>query len=196
MRLKLTVAGAATPAGTIDLDIEAPVDLTVGELATELAERSPHHNPPAATLAISRTGVAARPIDPSVAVRDTDIASGMTVELVAPGVPVAPGRDTAPTAVAIVTAGPDTGRRFPLFSGANIVGREASRPASFSFSWVSGMVTAPSMTPPAVSPGWRMSTSCRSSRSRIASASCAVSTRLDRSTSSGFSLNALMGSAR
>lgn len=126
MRLKLTVAGAATPTGTVDLDIETPLDMTVGELAIDLAQRSPHHNPPAATLAVSRRGVAPKPIDPDTTVDHSPIVSGTTVELIAPGVAADVGREEAPGAVAVVTAGNDEGLRFPLYPGPNILGREAS----------------------------------------------------------------------
>ena len=126
MRLKLTLTGAATPSGTIDLEIEVPTDMTVGELAVDLAGRSPHHEPPAATLAISRSGVAPKPIDPDASVENSPIVSGTTVELIGPGVPAAAGPDEAPSAVAVVTGGNDEGLRFPLYPGPNIVGREAA----------------------------------------------------------------------
>ena len=100
MRLKLTLTGADTPSGTIDLEVDAPADMTVGELAADLSARSAHHAELAATLARSRNGVSGAPIDPNLTLDAAEIVSGLTLDFVGPGVTIVPTDDIAPVAVA------------------------------------------------------------------------------------------------
>lgn len=125
MTIKLTLAGAATPSGTVDVEIDAPADVTVGALAGRLAERSPFHHGTAATLAAFRNGSAVL-IEPSARLADAGILSGSTVELAARSTGAAPVPSTPADAVAVVTAGPGAGTRYPLERGTSIIGRDPS----------------------------------------------------------------------
>ena len=126
MALKLTLTGASSDGGTVDVEIDAPNDITVGALATELAARSPHHEGDAITLALRRGPASTEPIDPTAGLHEAGILSGSVVDLVAPNTGfVAPAPGSA-AAVAVVTSGPGAGTRLPLRRGSNVVGRDPS----------------------------------------------------------------------
>lgn len=129
IRLKLTVTGASTPEGVIDLEVDAAPDMTVGELAADLAERSPHHDIAATTLAIARKGVRSRPIDPALTLDAAPIVSGCTIDLVTGPAPAHASDDTVdpqPTAVVVITGGNDAGLRFALHPGTTVLGRDGA----------------------------------------------------------------------
>lgn len=123
MKLKLTLTGASTPTGSVDVEIDAPGELEVGDLAAEVARRSPHHQVAAISFAIRR-GDIATPIDPALRLQDAGLVSGATVDLVPPGMEPVTRRSDAAVAVMTITSGPDLGRRFPLGAGSNLVGRD------------------------------------------------------------------------
>ncbi len=126
MALKLTLTVASSGDATVDVEIDAPADITIGALATELAARSPHHDVHAVTLALRRGPSGNDPIDPTAALHETGIISGCVVDLVTPDAGyVAPAPDSAP-AVAVITNGPGVGTRLPLRRGSNVVGRDPS----------------------------------------------------------------------
>ncbi len=125
MTLKLTVTGASTPSGSVDVAIDAPGDITIGALAARLAEGSPHHRAAAITLA-ARRGATIVPLDPTATVDDGGLVSGSTVELVPPGAGFVPPPSEPAAAVLVVVSGPDAGTRLRLRHGTNVVGRDPS----------------------------------------------------------------------
>jgi S-DNA-T family DNA segregation ATPase FtsK/SpoIIIE len=119
--LKLTLISPSSRTG-IDIEVDAPSDITVGALAAELAARSPHHHGPAASMALVRNGYAT-PVDPNAGAHESGIASGATVELIEDHVGFElPSEPSA--GVAVVISGPDAGRSFPLRGGSNVIGRD------------------------------------------------------------------------
>ncbi len=126
MGLKLTIAGARSAAGSVDVEVDLAPDVTVGVLATELAERSPHHSVEATTLALGGDATTQRICEPGASLRQAGIVSGTTVTLVGAdaGVPISTaGR---PDAELVVVGGPGAGTRHPLREGGNVVGRDPS----------------------------------------------------------------------
>ncbi|MEL6893367.1 MAG: FtsK/SpoIIIE domain-containing protein, partial [Actinomycetota bacterium] len=123
--LKLTITGASTPTGSLDVEIDAPADLTVGELASQLGERSEDLPSDAATLALG-SDATARLCDPERTLQQAGIASGAIVEPVGSSTGVAVPPTGQPVAELVVVDGPGRGTRHPLRAGANTVGRDAS----------------------------------------------------------------------
>ncbi|TVR28509.1 MAG: FHA domain-containing protein, partial [Ilumatobacter sp.] len=126
MALKLSLTGASTASGTVDVEVDVPSGTTVGALAAQLSASSPHHSGDAVTLAIRRGAMTARPLDPTADLEVSGILSGSTVDLVGPDSGVVPSAPEPAAAMMVVTAGPDAGARFPLRRGSAMVGRDPS----------------------------------------------------------------------
>ncbi len=126
MGLKLSITGASTASGTVDVDIDVPSGTTVGTLAAQLAASSPYHDSDAVTLAVRHGATSGTPVDPTAELAEAGIISGSSVDLVAPNSGSVSSAPEPAAAVMVVTAGPDAGARFPLRRGSTFVGRDPS----------------------------------------------------------------------
>lgn len=126
MGLKLSITGASTATGVVDVDVDLPSGITVGALAAQISSNSPHHSGDAVTLAIRIGATVAPPLDPTATVDEAGIPSGSTIDLVGPDSGVVPSVPEPAAAIVVVTGGPDAGTRFPLCRGSSMVGRDPS----------------------------------------------------------------------
>jgi S-DNA-T family DNA segregation ATPase FtsK/SpoIIIE len=120
MKLRLTYVRQGA---SVDLEVVAEGDATVGDLARALAERDPakpYAVQESLTLAVGRDGGASRVLSPSDELRLSDVRSGSTVSVVQFS---AASGTTGDAATLIVLEGPDRGRRFPLRTGTTTIGR-------------------------------------------------------------------------
>lgn len=123
MKIRLTYRRGAAP-----VDLEATVDgaVTIGDLASAVAQSDPLHTVDGAqplTIAVLDSGTpVVLPHDTLVA--DSQLLSGSTFSLTLQSTHVTPAAG-APAGVLRVLAGPDAGKEFPLASGTNYVGRDS-----------------------------------------------------------------------
>ena len=126
MRLKLTLNRSVAP-DAVDLLVTVDTTVTVGELATTIAQRDPRRAerlPANPTLRVD-DGQTPTVLPPDVSVADAGLRSGQMVTVCEGAGRFVAGRDAPAVATLHVLDGPDAGRSFPLRSGANHVGRDS-----------------------------------------------------------------------
>jgi S-DNA-T family DNA segregation ATPase FtsK/SpoIIIE len=127
--MKLRVTYHRPAAAAVDVVVTADADVAVGDVASTIARVDP--------LAIAsrwrmptlmvKEGHGGRVVDPSTALGVSGVRSGASVTIVEAPVNQAETVDSpAIAAVLVVESGPDAGKHFPLWVGANDIGRDAA----------------------------------------------------------------------
>lgn len=125
MRLKLTLQRAS--GGSVDLVTDVDGSVTVGAMALAVARSEPSGSLRALasdgrpTLSVAEAAGRWRPLDPGLALAESDLGSGQHVQVVAAARQVGGSGATL-----TVLAGPDAGQTFELVHGVNSVGRDRS----------------------------------------------------------------------
>ena len=124
MRLKFTLSR-----GDSAVDLVAVVDatVTVGELADRIAASDPVGNAQSTVgLSLAVHGNHRRMLPTGATLADADLRSGVKLSLAKDSGADGGAQATAAGAVALIVGGPDTGKEFPIPTGASYVGRDSS----------------------------------------------------------------------